>query len=114
MKLRLATLTILSATVLIPLTAHAGGHTVEKFMDADANKDTLVSKSEFMAKYEEKFMSMDADSDGHVSADEYEAYMEVKYDQMRKEKFKKMDSDGDGMVSSEEMSEYMKSSKHKH
>lgn len=114
MKLRLTALTLLSASLLMPVTAMAGGHSVDKFMKADKDQNELVSKDEYMAKYQEKFTKMDTNTDDNVSADEYETYLESKYEEKRKEKFKKMDSNGDGMLSPEEMSAGMKSWKHKH
>ena len=114
MKLRTAALTTFSTIILIPSIASAGGHTVEKFMEADVDKNELVSKNEFKEKYEAKFTKMDANNDGDVSADEYEAYIAAKYQQSIKDKFMNMDTDGDGMISLEEMSKHKKSSKHKH
>lgn len=114
MKLRLAALTVLSTSLLMPAAANAGGHTVDKFMKADTDQSGAVSKDEYMKKYQDKFTKMDSNSDENVSPDEFEAYMASKYEEKRKEKFNKMDKDGDGMLSPEEMSDGMKSWKHKH
>ncbi len=114
MNLRLAALTILGTALLVPFSVQAGGHTVEKFLEADTDKNGSVSKEEFSARYNEKFTKMDGDSDGNVTAEEYEAYKQAKSKMRQEEMFKKMDANGDGMVSLEEMSEGMDSWKKKH
>jgi Ca2+-binding EF-hand superfamily protein len=114
MKLRLAALTLLSSAIIMPVTANAGGHTADKFMEADADNNGLVSKEEFTAKYDAKFTKMDGDGDGSVSAEEYEAYIHAKYEDKYREKFKKMDTDGDGSVSEQELIEHKNDQHHKH
>ena len=104
----------IAAYLLIPSPSQAGGHSVDKFMLADKDKNGTVSKAEFNAKYQEKFNLMDSNSDGAVSPDEYQSYMSLKYSQYQKEKFNKMDTNGDGAISPEEMSKTMKDWKHKH
>lgn len=114
MKKHILTVAILGAFMSVPFTAYAGGHTVDRFLEADSDKNGSVSKDEFVAKYNQKFITMDSNADESVSVAEYESYIEKKYEEKRKKKFQKMDSNGDGMVSFEEMSASMKSSKHHH
>lgn len=115
MKLKLATLTIIS-TLFIMTSGHvqAGGHTAEKFLQADKDGNGSVSHEEYKVKYENKFESIDSNKDGQATGAEYEAYINMKYKEKQIEKFKKMDSDGDGQISLEDMLERDHSWKHKH
>ena len=114
MNLRLAALALLSASMIVPVAAHAGGHTADKFLQADTDGDNLVSAAEYTAKYEAKWSSIDANADGQASGEEYEAYIHSKYEEKQNEMFDKIDTDGDGMVSRDEMSAHKKDHKHKH
>jgi Ca2+-binding EF-hand superfamily protein len=114
MKLKLVALTILSAVLIIPHTAQAGGHTAEIFLEADADRNGSVSREEYTVKYENKFTHIDANSDGQATGAEYEAYIDTKYKEKQVDKFKKMDTDGDGQISLEDMLEGDHSWKHKH
>lgn len=55
---------------------HAGAHE-HSWQDADANKDGVVSKDEFMAKHQQRaekmFSKMDANKDGKVDEAERKA-----------------------------------------
>ncbi|HEY9277694.1 MAG TPA: EF-hand domain-containing protein [Methylotenera sp.] len=55
---------------------HAGAH-AHNWQDADANKDGIVSKDEFMAKHQERaekmFSKMDGNKDGKVDEAERKA-----------------------------------------
>lgn len=70
---------------------HEAGHGKEShghsWKDADANKDGVVSKDEFMAKHqmraEKMFSKLDANKDGNVDAAEVNA-MHVKCDKHAK------------------------------
>ena len=97
---KLTALTVLSAVMMIPTFmvsgAQAGGHTVDKFMQADADGNALVSKDEYLARKGAKFMEMDADGDGSVSGEEYETWIHAKMDKYKKEKHMKKDHDHDG------------------
>ena len=99
MKIRLTALTLLSTALIMPAmipgAAQAGGHTVDKFMQADADGNALVSKEEYLARKEAGFMDMDANSDGSVSAEEYETWIHAKMDKYKKDKHMKGDHSDD-------------------
>ncbi len=65
---------------------HAGAHG-HSWMDADTNKDGVVSKEEFMAKHQERadkmFSKLDANNDGKVDEAELKA-MHAKCDRHAK------------------------------
>ena len=58
---------------------HAGKH-AHSWLDADANKDGVVSKDEFMAKHQQRaekmFTKMDANKDGKIDDAERKAMQE--------------------------------------
>ena len=91
MKTRLTALTVLGAALMLPAAANAGGHTADKFLKADTDGNSLVSKEEYLTRKEANFMKMDADGDGNVSGEEYEAYIHSKMDKKKKEKHMKHD-----------------------
>lgn len=96
MQYRLTALTLFSAALIIPAAAQAGGHTADKFLQADTDGNSLVSLEEYLADKEAKFLKMDADGDGSVSGSEYEGYIHSKMDKKKKEKHMKHDHDDDG------------------
>lgn len=64
----------------------------EKFFDMhDADKDGVVTESEFLAKAKERFAEMDADKDGKVTKEEAAAKhedMKKKWKERREQKMK--------------------------
>lgn len=85
-------------------------HRAERFTNADANGDNLVTAEEFEAFAEaerarkqeqrraKRFARMDADGDGFITAAEHEAAADKRMDRM----FDRIDTDGDGVITETE------------
>lgn len=86
MSYKTTALALLGAVFIMPSAAQAGGHSVDKFMEADTNGNSLVSKEEYLAVKEAKFMKIDSNADGSVSVDEYEAYTHAKMGKKKRAK----------------------------
>lgn len=59
-----------------------------KFMEADTNKDGMISKAEHDAKAEEMFKETDTNNDGSLSKDEVTAEMKKKWEEKKDHKDK--------------------------
>ena len=84
---------------------HRGGP-AQMLEEVDINQDGNISKDEINAHRAERFTNADANGDNLVTADEMEAFAETerarRQEQRRAKRFARMDADGDGFITAEE------------
>lgn len=91
-KILMLTVAALALSTGFAYAEHEEGHKdrgVKMFEEADANKDGVLSKEEFLARHEKKFAEIDANGDGSISKDEMEARHAEWREKMKEHRAKK-------------------------
>lgn len=74
----------------------------ERWKQLDTNANSLIEKSEFMARANQKFTQMDRNGDGFASEDERREARAEKRAERTERAFGNLDANGDGTVSEDE------------